>query len=80
MMKPYSHDLRERVEAAMQSGENWRRIAARLWAATSRVVTWTQRVAQTGSLRPAQMGGHPRQVTEPHHPWLLDQVRANPAP
>ncbi len=64
----------------MQSDESWRRIAARFWAATSRAVTWTQRAAQTGSMSPAQMGGHPRPVPEPHRPWLLDQVHAYPAP
>lgn len=64
----------------MQSGENWRRITARFGTATSRAVTRTQRAAQTGSISPAQMGGHPRPVPEPHRPWLLDQVQAYPAP
>ncbi len=78
MTKPYSDDLRERVVAAMQSGESCRSVAVRFGVAPSSVVKWTQRAAQTGSVSPAQMGGHRRPLLEPHRAWLLDQVQACP--
>lgn len=43
MTKAYSDDLRERVVAAMQSGESCRSVAARFGVAPSRVVKWTDR-------------------------------------
>lgn len=78
MTRPYSDDLRERVVAAMQSGESCRRVAARFGVAPSSVVKWTQRTARTGSVSPAKMGGYRRPVLEPHRSWLLEQLQACP--
>ena len=78
MTKPYSDDLRERVVAAMRSGESCRVVAVRFGVAPSSVVKWAQRAARTGSVSPAQMGGYRRPILEPHRAWLLDQVRACP--
>lgn len=78
MTRPYSDDLRERVVAAMQSGASCRSVAARFGVAPSSVVKWTQRLAQTGSVSPAQMGGYRRPLLEPHRVWLLDQVQSRP--
>ena len=78
MTKAYSNDLRERVVAAMQSGESCRIVAARFGVAPSSVVKWTQRARQTGSVCPAKMGGYRRPVLEPHRQWLLDQVQTCP--
>ena len=70
MTKPYSNDLRERVVAAMRSGGNCRRVAARFGVAPSSVVKWTQRAARMGGYRPL--------LLEPHRDWLLEQVRTCP--
>jgi putative transposase len=78
MTKPYSDDLRERVVAAMQSGESCRSVAVRFGVAPSSVVKWTQRVARTGSVSPAKMGGYRRLILAPHRAWLLDQLKARP--
>lgn len=78
MTKAYSNDLRERVVAAMQSGESCRSVAARFGVAPSSVVKWTDRARQTGSVSPAKMGGYRRPVLEPHRDWLLEQVRICP--
>ncbi|MCC0065788.1 MAG: transposase [Rhodovulum sp.] len=78
MTKAYSNDLRERVVAAMQSGESCRSVAARFGVAPSSVVKWTNRVRRTGSVSPAQMGGYRRPILAPHRDWLLEQVRTCP--
>ena len=78
MTKAYSDDLRERVVAAMQSGESCRSVAARFGVAPSSVVKWTIRARRTGSVSPAKMGGYRRPILEPHRDWLLEQVRICP--
>ncbi|MEO1680957.1 MAG: helix-turn-helix domain-containing protein, partial [Pseudomonadota bacterium] len=49
MTRPYSDALRERVVAAMRSGESCRSVAARFGVAPSSVVKWTDRARRTGS-------------------------------
>ena len=78
MTKAYSNDLRERVVAAMRSGESCRSVAARFGVAPSSVVKWTQRAQRTGSVSPARMGGYRRPLLEPYRDWLLDQIRTCP--
>ena len=78
MTRAYSNDLRERVVAAMQSGESCRSVAARFGVAPSSVVKWTDRARRTGSVSPAKMGGYRRPLLEPHRDWLLEQVRNCP--
>lgn len=78
MTKAYSNDLRERVAAAMQSGESCRSVVTRFDVAPSRVVKWTQRAAQTGSVSPAKMGGYRRPIVESHRAWILEEVQACP--
>ena len=78
MTKAYSNDLRERVVAAMQTGESCRSVAARFGVAPSSVVKWTDRARRTGSVSPAKMGGYRRAILEPHRDWLLEQVRHCP--
>lgn len=78
MTKPYSDDLRERVVAAMQSGESCRSVATRFGVAPSSAVKWAQRVARTGSVSPVKMGGYRRPILEPHREWLLDRVQECP--
>lgn len=78
MTKAYSDDLRERVVAAMLSGESCRSVAERFGVAASSVVKWTQRAHRTGSVSPAKMGGYRRPILEPHRDWLLTQVQTCP--
>ena len=47
MTNAYSDDLRERVVAAMQSGESCRSVAARFGVAPLSVVKWTGRARRT---------------------------------
>jgi transposase len=49
MTAPTSNDLRERVVAAVLSGESGRAVAARFEVAASSVVKWSQRHRATGS-------------------------------
>ncbi len=46
MTAPISNDLRERVVAAVSSGESVRAVAARFGVAASSVVKWAQRIAR----------------------------------
>lgn len=78
MVRAYSDDLRERVVAAMRSGESCRSIAVRFGVAPSSVVKWTARARRTGSVSPAKMGGYRRPILDPHRNWLLEQVRGCP--
>ena len=78
MTQAYSNDLRERVVAAMRSGESCRSVAARFGVAPSSVVKWTDRARRTGSVAPAKVGGYRCPLLERHRDWLLEQVRTCP--
>ena len=58
MAKPYSTDLRERVAAAIASGDSCRAIAEQYEIAPSTVAKWSKRVRETGSVAPAKFGGY----------------------
>jgi putative transposase len=77
MAKPYSNDLRERVVAAVESGGLSRHeAAARFGVGPSTAIKWVQRLRQTGSLVPGQMGGHkPRTIRGAHEDWLVDRCQ-----
>ena len=49
MPRAYSLDLRERVVAAVASGENCRRVSAVFQVSVASVVKWSQRHRDTGS-------------------------------
>jgi putative transposase len=76
MAKPYSMDLRERVVAAVESGGMSRnRAAAHFDVAISTVIKWMQRLRETGSVAPGQMGGHkPRKISGEHETWLTKRI------
>ena len=74
MARPYSLDLRERVVAAVASGETCRAVSDRFGVAVSTVVKWSQRVRLTGSAAPGQMGGHKKHILAPHRDWLAERV------
>lgn len=74
MVASLSNDLRERVVAAVGSGESCRSVAARFGVAVSSVVKWSQRYRATGSIAPSKMGGHRRQLLEPHRDFILARI------
>ncbi len=56
MGKPYSIDLRERVQAAVESGQSRRGAARRYEVSASFAVKLADRVSRTGSAAPARQG------------------------
>jgi transposase len=70
MGKPYSLDLRKRVVSARN------RAAKQFGVAISTAIGWMQRVEETGSVEPGQMGGHkPKAVAGDHAVWLSQRIR-----
>lgn len=78
MTAPISNDLRERVVAAVLSGESVRSVAKRFEVATSSVVKWSQRHRATGSVHPGKMGGHRKRILEPHRDFIVRHLAQNP--
>ena len=79
MGKPYSIDLRERVQAAVASGESRRGAARRYAVSASFAVKLADRVSRTGSTEPARQGRPPGGgKLAPHLSALLEWVDADP--
>lgn len=78
MTRPLSNDLRERVVAAVVSGESCRTAAARFGVAVSSVVKWSQRYRTTGSVAPGKMGGHRKRTLEPHGAFIKERIGQTP--
>src|SRR5258708_27593834 len=78
MGKPYSMDLRERVVAAVETGGmSCHRAAAQFGVGVSTAIIWVRRLRETGSVAPAQMGGHtPKAISGEHRAWLLERTKA----
>ena len=77
MGKPYSVDLRRRVVAAIEAGMSRNQAARQFGVAISTAIGWMQRVEQTGSVAPGQMGGHkPKAISGAHAVWLSQRIRA----
>ena len=77
MGKPYSVDLRRRVVAAIKAGMSRNQAARQFGVAISTAIGWMQRVEQTGSVAPGQMGGHkPKAISGAHALWLSQRIRA----
>jgi transposase len=74
MTRPYSNDLRERIVAAVATGQCCRVVAERLNIAVSSVEKWSQRYRATGSVSPGKIGGHRRRVLEPHHAFIPERI------
>jgi putative transposase len=79
MVRAYSMDLRERVLAAVvDDGMSARGTAARFGVSESTAIKWVKRHRQTGTVAPAQIGGHkPRLLTGELRDWLLDRIRTD---
>src|SRR6187399_3256247 len=77
MGKPNSNDLRERVVAAVQSGDlSCNQAAKQFGVAISTAINWVRRLRETGSIAPGKMGGHkPRAISGAHRVWLLERIK-----
>ena len=78
MARPYSLDLRERVVAAVQSGQSCRGVAARFGVGVASVVKWSQRFRATGSPAAKPMGGHRPFALAGERDWLLARMSEQP--
>ena len=78
MTRPLSDDLRERVVAAVLSGESRRSAAKRFGISVSAAVKLLQRHRATGSVAPGKMGGHRKRVLEPHRAFIEARLRETP--
>jgi transposase len=77
MGKPYSVDLRKCVVAAIEAGMSRNQAARQFGVAISTAIGWMQRLEQTGSVAPGQMGGHkPKAISGEHAVWLSQRIRA----
>jgi putative transposase len=73
-----SQDLRSRIVRAVEGGTSIRQAAARFEVSPSAAVKLLRRVRETGSLAPAQIGGHRRPLLEPHANVVRALVEAKP--
>ena len=78
MAKPYSNDLRQRVAAAIASGDSCRAIAEQYEIAPSTVAKWSKRLRETGSAAPAKFGGYRTCALEAHRDFLLARLEEVP--
>lgn len=78
MARAYSLDLRERVVAAVNSGQTCRTVASTYEVSVSSVVKWSQRFRSTGSPAPGKIGGHRRAVLADHRDFILARITAEP--
>lgn len=78
MAKPYSDDLRARVQTAIGEGHSLRSIADRFGLAPSTVIAWAKRIRETGSIAPAKFGGYKACRLEPHQSLILDLIATTP--
>ena len=72
MTAPLSQDLRQRIVRAVAQGSSIRQAAERFEVSPSAAIKLMQRVHQTGSTEPAQIGGYRRPLLEAHE----DELRA----
>lgn len=79
MGKPYSIDLRERVQAEVESGQSRRAAARRYGVSASFAVKLATRVLRTGSPEPARQGRPPGGgKLAPYLKALLEWIEAEP--
>ena len=78
MGKPYSMDLRERVVAAIESGESTHRAAARFAIGIATAGVWARLKRATGDVRPAKQGKPKGAVLDAHADFILDVLAKAP--
>lgn len=78
MAAPLSKDLRRRIVAAVEGGTSRRAAAARFSVSESCAIKLIQRWQKTGSVEPAQMGGHRKALLHGHEAKVRDLVTSQP--
>ena len=78
MARAYSLDLRERVIAAVRSGQSRRQVAATFGLGPSTVVKWWQRYRATGEVAARPRGGSKVRALVDERDWVLARVAAEP--
>lgn len=78
MPRAYSLDLRERVVAAVASGESCRTVATLFQVSVASVVKWSQRHRATGSAAAKPVGNRRGSSLTEHREWLLARLGAKP--
>jgi transposase len=78
MARAYSLDLRERVVAAVRSGQSCRGVAATFGLGAATVVKWWQRYRQTGNAAAKPRGGSKARALVDVEDWVLERVAAEP--
>jgi transposase len=78
MARPYSLDLRERVVAAVATGQSCRAVAEVFDVSVASVVKWSQRARSTGSAAARPMGGRRPYLLEGERNWLMARLAAKP--
>lgn len=78
MARPLDFDLRERVVAAVLSGQSRRSAAKSFGVSIASVVRWVQLFHETGSVKPGKMGGHRPFVLADERDWLLRRLEEQP--
>jgi transposase len=78
MARPYSLDLRERVVAAVRSGESCRKVAGTYRVSVASVVKWSQRFRATGSAAARRMGGNQPRSLAAERDWLVERLATVP--
>ena len=76
MTSPLSQDLRRRIVKAVESGSSISKAARRYSVSISAATKLMRRVRETGSVKPARIGGYRRPILEPHEALLRELVDA----
>ena len=74
MVRAYSLDLRERVVAAVESGQSCRAVAATFGVSVASVVKWSQRFRSTGTAAAKPMGGKRPVLLAGQRAFVLDRI------
>jgi transposase len=78
MARPYSLDLRQRVVAAVMSGESCRKVAGTYQVSVASVVKWSQRFRASGSAAAKRMGGNRPRSLAGERDWILLRLATVP--
>jgi transposase len=78
MARAYSLDLRERVVAAVMTGQTCRDIARTYRVSVASVVKWSQRFRAIGNAAARRMGGNRPRSLPGERDWLLARLAATP--
>jgi transposase len=76
MTAPLSQDLRQRLVRAVEGGSSARAAAARFDVSASAAIKLVRRVGETGSTRPAKVGGYRKPLLAGHEGLLRELTMA----